>query len=441
MGAFQSGFGLGMTAWNNAQSARDKALERERQAKDDAWKEDERNRTRAQWAADDKKQASLSMAMRPAQVDTGQVVTDSAGSNAFTKDADAAAVMQDMAETKSGGAGLASATRVNDAVYTDPSKAKAAASEYDGLSATLGRASAAVMPQDPKEGLKLRMDAEKAEKEFLAAGMVDVTRSAVRGDEVGVFEGFNRPGSKYKLEGVPTKTVVKKKTPWGGESEFFEYMGTIVMPDGSKRKHTVNSLDLLLESVQFPDLFKTQAEAGLARAKHRDKLEAIKAEGEQDRLTEGVKASRPSRVSDNSVAQQRLIFTTQYQGANQQLAAVRNSLRTLMSDRSFMRNAGTPGTPQHAQLEELQSTAKMYEEQASTALDLLSQLGGQGTSQAAPGLSSASAGVPPANAPANSKSKGNPTGAPVKVTSPAEHAALPKGTKYIAPNGQTYIKQ
>lgn len=93
-------------------------------------------------------------ALSTGKTDTGQVVTDAAGSNAFTKDADAAAFMQDMAQAKNGGAQTAPATRVltgmqgatqrgtipGEQVFTDPAKAQEFAqsmsmSEYAKLQA------------------------------------------------------------------------------------------------------------------------------------------------------------------------------------------------------------------------------------------------------------------------------------------------------------------
>jgi len=93
--------------------------------------QDERQRER------DFREANVA-ALSTGKTDTGQVVTDAAGSNAYTKDADAAAVLQDMAQTANGGAQVAPATRVltgmqgatqrgtipGQQVFTDPAKAQ-----------------------------------------------------------------------------------------------------------------------------------------------------------------------------------------------------------------------------------------------------------------------------------------------------------------------------
>ena len=139
MASFIAGFGNGYF------KAEDKKYERERQQKLDAQAnelhtakmseilaaQDERQRER------DFREANVA-ALSAGKTDTGQVVTDAAGSNAYTKDADAAAVLQDMAQTMNGGAQVAPATRVltgvqgatqrgtipGQQVFTDPAKAQ-----------------------------------------------------------------------------------------------------------------------------------------------------------------------------------------------------------------------------------------------------------------------------------------------------------------------------
>lgn len=137
--SFIAGFGGGYV------KAKDKEYDRERQEKLDAQAnelhtakmseilatQDERQRER------DFREANVA-ALSTGKTDTGQVVTDAAGSNAYTKDADAAVVLQDMAQTANGGAQVAPATRVltgtqgatqrgtipGQQVFTDPAKAQ-----------------------------------------------------------------------------------------------------------------------------------------------------------------------------------------------------------------------------------------------------------------------------------------------------------------------------
>lgn len=65
MVSFLAGMGAGYI------KAKDKALEQERQAKDDAWKEEQRGRQRSEWQAADKLNADLKDAAAPVQIQEG----------------------------------------------------------------------------------------------------------------------------------------------------------------------------------------------------------------------------------------------------------------------------------------------------------------------------------------------------------------------------------
>lgn len=103
--------------------AKDKQHDRDRQAKEDEWRDEQRGRQRGEWAKSDRLEADVAEASKPMTAATGHQVTDTAGSNAFTKDADAAAMMTDMAQAKNGQATSAAATRVGEQSYTDKAQA------------------------------------------------------------------------------------------------------------------------------------------------------------------------------------------------------------------------------------------------------------------------------------------------------------------------------
>lgn len=119
MVSFLAGMGSGYL------KAKDNEHERGRQAKEDAWREEQRGRQRTEWQKADNLDSDLRAAANP--VSQGAVVTDDAGSNAFTKDKDAAAMMADMSNAKNTGMEVQRATRVVDQTYTDPAKAGEAA--------------------------------------------------------------------------------------------------------------------------------------------------------------------------------------------------------------------------------------------------------------------------------------------------------------------------
>lgn len=115
MASFFAGMGSGYL------KAREKTVQDERQAKQDAWQGELQGRQRSEWQEADNLKSDLKRAAEP--VSTGSVVTDAAGSSAFTKDADAATMLADMSSAKNSGTATQNATRVVDSVYTDPAKA------------------------------------------------------------------------------------------------------------------------------------------------------------------------------------------------------------------------------------------------------------------------------------------------------------------------------
>ncbi|NWF45363.1 hypothetical protein F3K02_08895 [Hydrogenophaga sp. D2P1] len=168
----------GLKAYNDEV---DKKRRQEKEDADIAWQNEQRDAIRAERAQKQQLKTSLAAAARPAQVDAGYQVTDAAGSNAFTKDADAAAVMGDMVADQR--PSLASATRVQDTAYRDPKQAQAAEQQYNSTPATLGRMSTAAMPIDAERGLKLADSASTAAK----------TQKALKDEEIAqVNELFNR---------------------------------------------------------------------------------------------------------------------------------------------------------------------------------------------------------------------------------------------------------
>lgn len=372
--------------------------EKERQAKEDAWRDGER-----QAVIDERKRSAdmrqgLADAIRPAQVDTGYQVTDNAGSNAFTKDADAAAVMQDMAGTVNDGAGLSGATRVNQTSYTDPAKAQQATEAYNAEGATLRRASAAVMPHDPAKGLQLQTGATQSEEQdrqrrerIKSEGVVQTVRAMRTGDPQAVKQAFNA-GGEFKIDGDMTVKKEKRKAPWGEEVDTFTYAGTVVDAQGNKHPITRNSLDMMTQALSFKDLFDTESESGLARGKHQMSLAEIKARGDQERQTEGVKV-RSTSAANTPTREERLRYTSLFSEAGKRMSEAQQALTKLQGDPAFMVFASKPGSPQAQQLQGLNDAIKGYAEERSTYQGLLAQSqtpSGVGLSNAAPGSANAS---------------------------------------------------
>lgn len=139
MASFLAGMGGGYL------KAREKTVQDERQARLDTQATELHNARMSEIAdAQAERQrerdyrGAMESALSAGKTDTGFQVTDAAGSNAFTKDQDAAGVLADMAGTLNGGASTAAATRVSTGmqgatqrgtipgqqVFTDPAKAQ-----------------------------------------------------------------------------------------------------------------------------------------------------------------------------------------------------------------------------------------------------------------------------------------------------------------------------
>lgn len=491
LGRIASALAKGIDGYTDGLEYKDRKA---RQAKEDAWRDSERQAVIEERKRNADMRKGLADAVLPAQVDPGFQVTDDAGSNAFTKDADAAAVMQDMAGTVNEGAGLSSATRVNQTAYADPAQAKQATDAYNADGATLRRASAAVMPFDPARGLQLQTGAGQAEEQdrqrrerFKAEGVAQTVRAMRTGDAKAVKDAFNA-GGEYKIDGDMTVKNEKRKAPWGEEVDTFTYTGTVIDAKGNKHQITRNSLDMLTQAIPFKDLFETESEAGIARGKHQMSLKEIEARGAQERQTEGVKV-RTTSANNAPSREERLRYTSLFSEAGKRMSEAQTTLSKLQGDPAFMVFANKPGSPQAQQLQSLNDAIKSYAEERSLYQGLLAQSQtpeGPGLRNAAPGPANASeAGLRPKvagdmgaapgardreiqQARADLENTSDPAARkmlqdhiaqmeaqngkyggqrstkpadPVKVTSAAEHAALAKGTRYIAPNGQTYIKK
>jgi len=394
LGGLASALAKGINGYTRGTMLKD---EKERQAKEDAWRESERQAITDERRRNADMRQGLADAIRPAQVDTGYQVTDDAGSNAFTKDADAAVVMQDMAGTVNTGAGLAQATRVNQMAYTDPSKAKQATDAYNAEGATLRRASAAVMPYDPARGIQLQTSAGQADEldrqrreRIKTEGVVQTVRAMRTGDPQAVKQAFNA-GGEYKIDGDLTVKKEKRKAPWGEEVDTFTYTGTVVDAQGNKYTVSRNSLDETINALPFKDLYETESKAGLERGKHEMSLAEIKARGEEDRKTEGAKV-RATGAANNLNREERLRYTSLFNEAGRRMSEARQALSKLQGDDVFMLSANKPGTAQAQQLQNLNDAIKSYAEERSTYQKLLaqSQLPEEaGLSNAAPGPASA----------------------------------------------------
>lgn len=440
-----------------------------------AWRDEQRNQQRAEWAANDKLRTSLADAAAPAQVDAGYQVTDAAGSNAFTKDADAAAMMTDMVSGQQ--PTLAGATRVQGQTYTDAAQAKKAEETYNSPVARLDRMGDSAMSIDPATGISLKNAAGTAQKNQIEIDKkmqqeADETYNRVLLERLsgsenwwdGAAEIMSAPPGGIQVPPVKAvvssdgKTVSMVTTDADGKEKVLKTLPTD--PTGQQqfvqqamRADPVTKLRWLSEQVT------REYEQSKQQEKHQLTLAEIRARGDQDRQTASYRAGlegaggagigkAPSGYRWTSNGEMEYIpggpADPRTKGMNiNDLDKQQKELRTRL-EQEFI-SAGAPAPQMYETvLKRLEDSAANGDSGARAKLTTIRSLqeqielkGQQILGNATPPSRLSLAGVQAGSlAQPAQQSKG-----PIKITSQAEHAALPKGTKYIAPNGQTYIKQ
>lgn len=367
---------------------------------------------------------ALADAAAPAKVDTGTLVTDDAGSSAFTKDQGAAEVMQDMVATRGAQPTLADATRVNQQVFTDPGKAQQATAEYNSPAATAGRQTRVLQARDPAKAITLTnaaLENKQLEQKQADEAMYRRISGFQTPQEIADFmTGYPNDGQGGKLK----TTVVQSpdgKT-WGFVKET---------PDGKQVRipgDYTNDGDGMMKA--------RQTIAGLfGDPKHR--LEFYKWDQEQaekkrhNTAMEKSSQTRADRVGTGGAGssgglsrEERIKYTTLFTDAGRRLAEANKTLGTLQKNVLFMSRARDPDSEEATQLQNLRNSLAGYEEERTHYQGLLAD------TQTGPGSSPR----PPAKKTAGS------TDQPAQPTNQAEYDALPKGARYMR-DGQVYIKQ
>lgn len=384
----------------------DKKRRQEREDADLAWQNEQRAAIRAERAQKLQLNTSLAAAARPAQVDAGYQVTDAAGSNAFTKDADAAAVLADMGNTNRP-TGLASATRVQDTAYREPKLALAAEREYNSTPATLGRMSAAAMPIDAERGLKLADSASTAAK----------TQKALKDEEVAqVNEIFNnqlitiassgpdwsaRAAEALTKSNVPGLQGVQVEPVLSQDGKTVSFRA--ILPGGETKvvstyENSESGAEKWVRDASKVD-FKTKIGWLNENMKHERELEKIAARDKGDKAPSGYRFTPdgglqaipggPGDKRDGTSAisrEERLRYTSLFSDAGRRQSEAQKAYNTLLNSGSRYANA-KPGSPQAQELESLRESIKQYGQERATYQSLLAE----GARAKGPGLSSAKA--------------------------------------------------
>lgn len=408
--------------------------QRTRDAKEDAWKDETRAYERERVSLERALQQSLADAVAPRETIEGTVVdTPTGGKNLYTDPSQARAAQEEAnIEAEMRGAPSLAAARpghgvVGTSLGNTISEQRPDSSVVNSPQARNQRVIEATRRFDPARAIalesattaseKARFDLDEAQRQRRSSieqeGMVATLRAAQSGDAAAVKAAFNKSGD-LKVDGDLKVTPVKRKAPWGGEIDSYTYEGTLIDKEGKKRTVKLNSLDAMAQMVPFKDMFEAQSRIGLEGVKHGNRIAEIRAEGAERRSTD---SHKKAIGGDNLSREERLRYTSLFQDAGRRMGEAQRALSTLQKDPLY--SLAKPGTAQHAELQGLRDSIQGYANERSTYQGLLagSQSGG------------------------GAKPDGSGDGGAQKVTSKAERDKLPKGARYVGPDGQTYIKQ
>lgn len=307
--AFLTGLGTGYM--NQSQ----KSKELERQAKLDAQntamfdanmanikdQQDERQLVKDQRSA-------TAAALSGGQTAPGYQVTDDAGSAAFTKDKDAAAMMADMSAVKNTGTDANMATRVSTgatgatqngtvaggrvfAGTEQASQAKAFAatqelSTEDKLKARMNvaerfgnTAEADRLTTMGRETIKFTQDQEKYAKTLKDEGAIEALKALRVGNGVGMAEAFNK-GGQYKILGEPQISAEQRDIA-GQVIPTFTATFQVQDKAGNIKPMTINSHDMSMSLMPYEKWYDAQLKTSKEGREGRESDSKIGLQGAQ----------------------------------------------------------------------------------------------------------------------------------------------------------------
>lgn len=366
---------------------------------------------------------ALANAAAPAQVDTGTQVTDTAGSDAFTKDPDAAAAMQDMAAATGAQPTLSQATRVNKQVFTDPKKAARAEAEFNSTDATLRRQVKALQSTDPAKAITLSNAAADQRGRQRAESDVNMDRGIYGAQDP---QGLTDFMSKTLTEHMGTEVTAEHVPSPDGKSWI---LGVNVGGQRQVIGQFTNDGDGFQKAKEavFNRMASPEAQRGLEKFKadmaHKKATTSAVTTNSEANLTraKALATRTQSGSGGNLNREERIRYTTLFNEAGRRLGEAKKTLGTLQKSALFMAQARTEGSPQAQQLQELQDSIDGYEEERSLYQGKLA------------GSQTPAGGAKPAASPAADKG-------PAQPSSQAEYDALPKGARYLRADGKEYIK-
>lgn len=277
--------------------------------------------------------------------------------------------------------------------------------------------------------LKKQQTAQKLRDE----GALATSKAMLIGRPSLVREIFNQQGD-MRLDKDP---IVKKQVrdiPGVGKIDTFDYEGTLVGKDGKTEPFKINSHDFAMSILPYKDFMEASRKLVKSDADIESRSDLLELKGKQITLNNElglarIEAAQAKLASGGApTREERLRYTNLFSDAGRRMHESQKTAATLsksLSEQAVM-NGNAPDTPEmkstRQQLADLQNDYNSYKEERTTYQALLA--GSQGAAK--PGLASGKPGSSASTMP-QPKNK-------------ADYDKIPKGASYIYTDGSTRVK-
>jgi len=204
-------------------------------------------------------------------------------------------------------------------------------------------------------------------------GVFNAVRAFRAGDATGLVKAFNASG-EYKLDGEPVITREDREVPGIGKIPTYSAKLRIVGPDGQVQEKSYNSHDLSMQMMPYEKALEFQRKGTDSDNKAAFQSAMLDTKIKQLELTGQVAEARALRIAQSGGTvgrEERLRYTSLFSDAGRRLGEAQRSLGSLQKDPLFMMNARKAGTPEAAQLNDLQESIKSYGEERTLYQGLL----------------------------------------------------------------------
>ena len=336
--------------------------------------------------------------------------------------------MGEVNEKKQTRMGLADAARpAADSAATDYNTPEAVAKRQAGVLRQAGRPGDAMAIEQAQ--MKFSQEQASYAKKLQEEGVFAGARAFRSGDAAGMTAALNA-GGKYKIEGLEL-TKEDREIPGVGMRPTYTAKFRKIAPDGTVTEETRNSHDMSMQLMPYEKQLELGRKGTDSDNKFTNQMGLLDIKGKQVALQGELGAARIEAArakGGGSVGrEERLRYTSLFQDAGRRAGEAQKALTTLQKDLRFTSAVRSdPNGPQAQELAGLRESLKSHAEERSLYQGLLanSQSGGK-----TPSLADARPTATP------------DAGAPKAIKTKAERDALPKGTRYTGPDGQSYVKQ